>query len=479
MTTNLCFRRKRPACAGRTGLAVLALVLAADLRPAVAQADARADTSVFTVIVTRHGVRAPSDLSKSRYDWADWGDGKPPRTKPDDLTAHGYRLMRLMGRFYGKIQGDKGLPVDCQRKTAYVYADTVQRTLGTAHALIEGLCGSPDGLPVFHAADAPDGDAKFKDPIFDATEWLAKQHKVDAVASRAAVAAVAGSPASSPVMQHKDAFSTFQGLLDTRCSKGGCQPIASAASVIEGDNLAGLKGPIGTASTYAEDVDLEFAQCRPEDKMTSLDGKQLRAALLAGMRLHVLAYDVNARNAYNPLVRGGTLLTHIVAMLDRKAGRKEVLGRIEGPDLAGQTLVIFSGHDTQLGALGGILSAHWILEGGNAWDDMPPGSALIFDLVKRKGNEFGVHLGFVSMTPEDYRDEKPFTGPLASVHYSGCDASDCVMPLAQFESLALTLDAQGLVDPAWKDSSKHLSQDPGSAAGLKDPSWTERQCLGP
>ena len=28
--------------------------------------------------------------------------------------------------------------------------------------------------------------------------------------------------------------------------------------------LAGLKGPIATASSYAEDVFLEFAQCRPE-----------------------------------------------------------------------------------------------------------------------------------------------------------------------------------------------------------------------
>ena len=43
------------------------------------------------------------------------------------------------------------------------------------------------------------------------------------------------------------------------------------------------------------------------------------------MRLHVLAYDVNARNAYNPLVQGGTLLVHIVAMLDQKAGRAGVL----------------------------------------------------------------------------------------------------------------------------------------------------------
>jgi 4-phytase/acid phosphatase len=471
-----CARR---AGADRTFLRVPAFVtalsfgMAAHIAPASAQVAAQADRTVFTVIVTRHGVRAPSGLEKSKYEWATWGE-----VKPDELTAHGYRLMRLMGRFYAKTQSDKRLPVDCPGKSAYVYADTAQRTLGTAHALIEGLCGSPDALEVFHAAGA-DGGAAFKDPMFDATEWLLKQRKIDIlVASRAAVVAAAGSPSSSLVMRHKDEFATFQRLLDSRCPDGGCQPIAAAASVIQVDNLAGLKGPIATASTYAEDVYLEFAQCRPEDKLTSLDGKELRTALQAGMRLHVLAYDVNARNRYNPLVRGGTLLAHVVAMLGQKAGRREVLGRIRLPDLDGKTLVILSGHDTELGSLGGILDAHWDLEGGNMRDDMPPGSALIFDLVKR-GNDYGVHLGFVSMALDQYRNEKSFDGPLAAVHYPGCTERNCVMPLAQFESLALTLDAQGLVDESWDASPSRLPQDPGSSANLKDPPWTEPKCRGP
>src|SRR5262249_43430079 len=456
----------------------LAFALAAHIGPASAQPGAGSDTPVFTIIVTRHGVRAPSDTSASKYDWAKW-DG----VKPAYLTAHGYRLIRQMGKFYLKAQGDKGLPVDCATRTAYVYADTDQRTLGTAHALIEGLCGSPAALEVFHAANAKDdkdGVAKFKDPIFDATEWLSNLHKIDILlASRAAVTAATGSPLSSLVMQHKDEFSTFQGLLDTRCLHGGCQPIVSAASSIQVDTLAGLKGPVATASTYSENVYLEFAQCRPVKEMTSLDGEQLRAGLRAGMRLHVLAYDVNARNAYNPLVRAGTLLAHLVAMPDQKPGRRDLLRRIGSPELGGKTLVIFSGHDTQLGALGGILNAHWNPGGGNVRDDMPPRAALIFDLVRRPGGDYGVRLGFVSMALGQYRDEKPFDGPLTRVDYTGCPGGECVMPLSQFKSLALTLDAQGLVDDSWDASSTHLQQDPGSVADLHDPPWTEPQCRGP
>jgi 4-phytase/acid phosphatase len=478
-------------------LAVLAVALASRIQPAAAQAGAQSGSPVFTIIVTRHGVRAispPTGDNWTDYAWADWS-----AVGADNLTRHGYRLMTLMGAFYREAQRAKGLPVDCSAKTAFIYADTAQRTLGTAHALIEGLCGSPDALVVFHPKDAGDAkgtkvatDAGAKDPIFDAPDRLARLHRIDGFASRAAVAAVAGSPSSSLVMRHKDDFTTFQGLLDTRCRSGGCEPIVSAASAIEGGMalapanqgngggpLATLTGPIGTASSYAEDVFLEFAQCRPEGEITRLDRERLLAALAAGMRLHVLDYDVNARNAYDPLVRGGTLLAHLAALLDQKAGRP-MLGRIATPDLAGKTLFVFSGHDTQLGALGGILNAHWNPEGGIVRDDMPPGSALVFDLVRDAAGHYGVRLGFAAMTREQYRTDAPIDGGIKStpVEYTGCPAGGCVMPLAQFESLALTLDAQGLVDDGWDTSPSPLPQDPGSSAKLEDPPWTEAKCRG-
>jgi hypothetical protein len=53
------------------------------------------------------------------------------------------------------------------------------------------------------------------------------------------------------------------------------------------------------------------------------------------------------------------------------------------------------------------------------------------------------------------------------------------MPLAQFESLALTLEAQGLaVDDDWNASPSPLPQYQGYAS-LADPKWTEKQCRGP
>jgi 4-phytase/acid phosphatase len=472
---------------------VSAFVLAPDIRPALAQTDAQTETTVLTIIVTRHGVRAMTKPAKdSPYTWANWSP-----LGWDDLTGHGYRMMRRMGEFYRDEQRRKGLaipPGECAKRL-YVYADVpaaprpkpppnpppdvpkpAQRTLGTAHALIEGLCGAPDAVEIFHARDVPDVENPKEpksDPIFDATDALT----VDIDASRQAVAGVLGTPAWTAVLLHPGDFYAFQELLDQRCTAGNCAPLASkykeSAISVDG-KLAALKGPVASASNFAENIFLEFAQCRPERELARLDGAQLRSDLAAGMRLHVLAYDVNARNRYNSLVTGETLLAHIAAMFDKKAGRT-VLADIGAPDLADKTLVIFSGHDTQLGALGGVLDAHWNPGGGLMTDDMPPGSALIFDLVRVAGN-YVVRLRFVSRPLDRFRDETPFTGAPTRVGFAGPPApvcgpgGECVMRLEDLETQVLD-NMEQFVVKGWKAWSKPSKQDPGS--DVRDPAWTQ------
>ena len=462
---------------------------------------------IFSVIVTRHGVRSISSTPPT-YSWPKWDP-----VNFNDLTSHGYRLMTLMGAFYHKDALAQGIPFDCEHNGAFIYADKVQRTLETAYALIEGLCGSPDKLPVFR-----EKDITVQDPIFNATEFSKKN--IDSLQSERTVKAAAGDLSRIVVPDHEDDFAKLQQLLSTRCSPGPCERITSGESTIkcgeakavgmdDADNaggeckagghvLAALKGPVATASTYAEDLFLEYAQCRRKDQMTSLDPATLQADLDAGMRLHVLAYRINARNAldpdvgranaYNPFVRGSTLLVHIVAMLDLKAG-SHVLDNVVTPnELNDKTLAIFSGHDTQLGALGGMLSAHWTPGGGIVPDDMPPGSALIFDLVPLQGGEFGVRLRFAAMRIDQFRkneriDEKSIaTTPVA---FAGCAPAGCTASLKWFESLALKLEQTGWVE---------LTQPCGYAGGcapwpyvseptppmlqaLADPAdWTEPEC---
>jgi hypothetical protein len=281
-------------------------------------------------------------------------------------------------------------------------------------------------------------------------------------------------------MQHADDFARFQLLLDTppRCPGGGCKPLEyniPTASRIDSTRhgkpwLAELKGPLATARLYSENIFLEYAQCRPEGKMTSLNDEDLQAAMQAGMRLHVLAHMVNARNHYNPIVRGATLFAHIVDMLDQKAGRPSRLSVTTPPELDGKTLAIFSGHDTQLGALGGILNANWNPEHGIVLDDMPPGSAIVFDLVRRPEGYY-VRATFASMALKQFRNEKLIDEGINLVTAQG------LLPLTLLEELALWYENMGLVvEDKWNLLSSPAENDPhpGSwPSGLSDPSWTD------
>jgi 4-phytase / acid phosphatase len=481
-------------------LATAAFVLVASpTDPVSAQAAGQQVTPILTIIVTRHGVRSyatPNLKKPTGYNWA----CEPPdarkhdcwdHVKDNDLTLHGYRLMTLMGGFY-----KEKLSVDCSAKNVFVYADTVQRTLATAHALVEGMCGLPKALDVFHKKDVDDSS---KDPIFNATDWLFGQgDRIDLSASLDAVTAAAGGDPSRPATENGLGFSKFQRLLDTRCGSIPCDPISKASSS-EFDNEHGkslwtLKGPMDDVRTYSEDVFLEYAQCRPLKDIAKLDDDKFWDALRAGIQLHVVAYAINARNAnhnfdqgkvYNPYVQGATLLWHIVAILDQKVGRTEVFGPSATPSELDKNkdIVIFSGHDTQLAALGGILDADWQPEGGIVHSDMPPGSALVFDLMPDANGKYLVRLRFASMTLKQFVNESRLNDGISLTpvdyrfcntypNHCVCDSDGCSAPLEDFEKLVIDTanKIKNLVDFDWKVSPQSLP--PVSSAELNNPTWT-------
>ena len=430
---------------------VAALLLAALPATAIPAGSQQADRLVFAVVVTRHGVRSISK-APPQYDWADW---QP--VAASYLTARGYRLMTYLGQYYRVYFGSNGIPLSCTSPNVYLYADKDQRTLETGLALIEGMCGKADALPMHHAADlSSSGD----DALFDSTQWAAAQHRIDAAASRDAVMATLPKPPSEIVTQHATEFASLQRVLEARCS-GSCLPVTSGESAV-GDKEGGLfelDGPVKTASTYAEDLFLEYAQCRPDAP----------ANLADAMQLHVLAYDVNARNRYNPVVRGGTLFAHIVGMMEAKAGRAHPDAVF--PDISRDNVVVFSGHDTQLGALGGILDAHWHPGGGIVPDDMPPGGALVFELYKTSANDYRVRVRFVYETMEQFHHYKLIDGGVASVPVTlrGCEGSDCSVPLERFSALSRSIARQGLARKEWtQESADAVNLDP-----LLNPKWTQ------
>lgn len=429
----------------------LVLLVLAGASPSVAAPPAANGTPIFAVVMTRHGVRSFTH-APAAYTWPDWSP-----VAPGFLSAHGYRLMTNLGRFYHSYFASIGLGMSCDPSGTYVYADLDQRTLETGRALIEGACGSPSALPLYHDATMGPG---VNDTLFDGADWIVAAGKVDSEASRAAVAAVAPVPPSALVAQHAAEFAALQSLLDARCS-ATCPPATSGDSSIgvKGKGLAEVAGPLDAGSSYAESLFLEQAQCAPQ-----LDPAKLAAA----MQLHVLEYAINARNGYNSSVRGGNIFAHIVGLLEEKAGLPHP--DVAVPGVAHANVAFLAGHDTQLGALGGILGAHWPLAHGLVPDDNPPGGALIFELYRTAAGEFRVRLRFVYDTLAQFRSDAalPDGIAVAPVRFSGCSDDDCSAPLGHFAALARALAARGFVRHDWTPASDAAVD----LAPLGDPSWT-------
>ena len=206
-------RSRRHVVALGSAILISAVCLPGQFRSAdAADFDVKAaapSDQIFTVIVTRHGVRSISN-TPGDYEWPSWTKDFPVTKKEDFrlLTKHGYQLMTLMGGFYAR---DPGINVDCDPQGVFVYADKDQRTLLTAQALVKGLCPNVE-IPIFHETKM-----SASDPIFNGAAWLSGLGRIDAGASSRAVAAVAGSPPSTIVMSNAEDFSMFQRILDRRC----------------------------------------------------------------------------------------------------------------------------------------------------------------------------------------------------------------------------------------------------------------------
>ena len=121
----------------------------------------------YVVIVSRHGVRAPTwdtaHLNQySAEPWPQWG------VQPGDLTPHGRAAIELMGAYYRDwLSGERLInPEGCQDAgRIYIWADKDERTLETGRAFAESMmpgCGlaihSQPGKtdPIFSGVGTPD-----------------------------------------------------------------------------------------------------------------------------------------------------------------------------------------------------------------------------------------------------------------------------------------------------------------------------------
>jgi 4-phytase/acid phosphatase len=387
-------------------------VFAAALLGTWAAAAAGAPQLKYVVIVSRHGVRSPTwDTARlNRYSAEPWPEWEVP---PGNLTPHGRALMELMGSYYREwlssehLLGGEG----CQDAShIYIRADKDQRTLETGRALAETLL--PGCRFTIHSQ--PEGAS---DPLFSGAGVPDPEQSLEAVRARL------GPDPRKLLADHRPALDALRFIL-----LGGKTAPAKVAELpgeigvsIQGKSVE-LNGPFSTASTFSENLLLEYA-----DGKRGADlgwGRLTPENLNRALELHAVYADIMRRTPYIARARGSNLLAHILRSMEQAASGAPTEGALGKP---GDVLLVLSGHDTNLSNLSGMLGLSWRLPGYQP-DDTPPGGALVFSLWRDPdGGRCSVTARYLAQTLDQMRAATPLslTAPPASqdVTIPGCEAA--------------------------------------------------------
>lgn len=391
------------------------------------------------IVLSRHGVRSPTaepgtlDVYASKP-WPGWP------VAPGYLTPHGKQLMGIMGGWYRAYYASAGLfPANgcLTAPSVFVLADDEERTLESAHGLMDGF--DPHCNVDVHPSPKHGADALFAHEFADATD----ADREDAMA--AVLGRIGGDP--------KRLMLANAGLLDQmQTVLFGCQPDAckpeqiagkkwlkdqeSSIKASHGDGLLSIKSPLHNASTFAENVFLEYVEDMPMQdvawgRVTPLQVGQLLA-------LHAIYSDIALRTPVVAKAYAGNLARRILATLQQgteSTQHKDAVAPVQAK------MVFLVGHDTNIETLAGLLDLHWLLAEQPA-DPTSTGGALVFELRHyAKSGQYKVRAYYVSQSMEQMRhgDALDLNHPpvMAPIYIPGCSTSsatfDC--PLDQFAAL--------------------------------------------
>jgi 4-phytase/acid phosphatase len=396
--------------------------------PAAVSAHAEPDAQLrMVVVVGRHGVRSPTGKA-SQYNlysaapWPAWD------VAPGFLTAHGFRLIQLLGAWDRTEFARKGLiPASAcaGAKTTTLYADSDERTRETAKALAQGLFPGCN-LPVQGLAEGTN------DPLFH-------PDSANPAIGPLAVAAISGRIGGDP----NNLASAYHGplaALDDILARCGASAGASAKrtslfdvpatlSVGNGDHLADLRGPLATASTLSENLLLEYTEGMDAARVGwgCVNAQNLRQL----MDIHTAATDFAQRTSVVAAIQSAPLLAQIRAAFSQAVSGSASPGALARPSDRALFLI---GHDTNLENIAGALHLTWSADGRR--DDTPPGSAFLFELWQKSSSDFVVRIEFATQTLEQMRFATPLSleapPAVVPVFIPGCSGADFSCPLQGF-----------------------------------------------
>jgi 4-phytase/acid phosphatase len=420
---------------------VLGLVLVLDASEASAQDNAPLGKLVRIVMLSRHGVRPPLQESKILNEWLQSSSATPTwpalsewfrrDAPPNDgapvcagyLTNHGAYLMRLMGVYYRHyLENEKLLiPGLCQKDDVFIWSDIDERTQATAEAIVGGLapqCSARitiKGDPNPYIKRALCNKTTNPDPLFHPTTTTENKLKNCSL-----------DPKKMPTLDGltqalKPQIEKAQAILKC-CSKELCgreRPALEAcqlsqlSSSIEPTSekatpqhvQASVKGGLNIAQSLAEILMLEYAQFGLVDHGQKFGfGRANEPDMLDILKIHTQVFTKVQRDDHVALRQGGNLLHHLSYAIEHGTDPSEPNGS--------KKFIAYIGHDTNIANVAGILHLHWRLP-KYPDDDMPPGSALIFEVrmaPDAQGRDCAaaegkcrIYVFFVSQSPDKMR----------------------------------------------------------------------------
>jgi 4-phytase/acid phosphatase len=336
------------------------------------------------VMMMRHGIRpptkpAPVPASVSSEKWPSW---------PVDfglLTPRGAAGVKLLGEADRSYYATRGLlPRGCPAEgTIVLKASSKQRAIRTAESWGEGFMpgcaigvshpqeNAPD--PIFHGLD-------------DAPTWFDGQ-----AAYRAALAQAPKGGLAADIGRYRADLTLLARVLD--CALPACPLLRDRTELVASPHdRPELEGPADIGSSASQTFLLEYLEGMPMKDVGW--GRITRPQIEQLLRFHPLKFKYS--NRPDPIARAAA------APIAR-----EVLAAFEAP--RGAKLTLLGGHDTNIADLGGFLRVHWKVPSYPA-DDIPPGSALGFELLRdATGNRF-VRAFFRAQTMDQLRFQRKLTG---------------------------------------------------------------------
>lgn len=350
------------------------------------------------VMLMRHGIRPPTKAQPVavRYGadkWPAWG------VAPGLLTERGAAGIRLLGSADRALYAGRGLfGKGCPAPGAVVlHASSKPRAIDTAKnwaaAFMPG-CAAPvehpteTGLdPIFHGLD--DQPASF-----DGAKALAE-----------ARAALPKGGIAEEARRHQPLLTLLAKAMG--CAAPACPLLTDPTELIgTAHDRPELEGPIDVGSTASQSFLLEYLEGMPMQDVAW--GRASRADIERMLEFHPTKFRYSnrpeyvARNAAAPLA-------------------KEMLAALDSP----AKLTLFAGHDTNIADVGGFFDVHWKVPQYPA-DDVPPGGAIGFELLRGADGARYVRAFFRAQTMDQLRNQEPLGASRASRQYlamPGCGNS--------------------------------------------------------